>query len=219
VFWAIFHYNPTMPTGRSYLSNHLKPTDAWTLQFDAIDQIWAQGSELGVKEARPLILQASQQPFGPRRLLVITAADQLSEPVQNTLLKLIEEPPEFLAVVLIAPHADSLLPTVRSRLHALKASDEPEVAAEALPAGFLENLEVSRKLIAGLKDRDSFIALLRRALRVERAKMLAGGPAVTRHVASVELLDRAVRRLEQNANQKLVADALLLNWPFQSSTA
>lgn len=53
--------------------------------------------------------------FGPVRLGVITAADRLSLPAQNALLKLLEEPPPQAKLILWLEQEEGLAPTVLSR--------------------------------------------------------------------------------------------------------
>ncbi|MPM19609.1 hypothetical protein SDC9_66035 [bioreactor metagenome] len=54
------------------------------------------------------------------RVFVIMDADKMTTQAQNALLKLFEEPPPHLIIVLTAVSADSLLPTVRSRAAELR---------------------------------------------------------------------------------------------------
>jgi DNA polymerase-3 subunit delta' len=74
-----------------------------------------------------------------RKVALIDGAHCLSEPAQNALLKTLEEPPPNATVVLIAPAAALLLPTVRSRcqivrLDPLSADDVVRVlTSEGVP--------------------------------------------------------------------------------------
>ena len=51
------------------------------------------------------------------RVMVLLAADMLSEPAQHALLKSLEEPTERTQCLLIAQAESSLLPTIKSRCH------------------------------------------------------------------------------------------------------
>jgi DNA polymerase-3 subunit delta' len=57
--------------------------------------------------------------FGPsqgrRRLFLIDQADRMDGPAANSLLKILEEPPPYLTLILTAANAFDLLPTIRSR--------------------------------------------------------------------------------------------------------
>lgn len=184
-------------------------------QFAPIDQVWVSGETLAVKEARELVAQVIQQPFGTYRLLVITKADQLSEAVQNTLLKILEEPPSFLAIVLAAANSSALLATVQSRLHPLASPIAPVIFESS--ADLFTDQNTARKTLEVIKDRRDLAERLATVLGSLRSDLFDLPTRET--IEKVELLDRSIKRLNHNANQKLVIDALLLNWPFKSSTS
>lgn len=52
---------------------------------------------------------------GRRKVYLIPRGQDMQDPAQNALLKLLEEPPEYCAFILMTDHAEKLLPTVRSR--------------------------------------------------------------------------------------------------------
>ncbi len=56
---------------------------------------------------------------GKRKVFLIPRAGQMNESGQNALLKLMEEPPSYGAFLLLAPTAQALLPTIRSRCSTL----------------------------------------------------------------------------------------------------
>ncbi len=87
---------------------------------------------------------------GKRKIYVFPRAQDLTPQAQNALLKVLEEPPEYGAFLLLADHAEAMLPTVRSRCVELPLLPVPE--KEALP--------YLRELFPGKDD-----AELRRALR------------------------------------------------------
>jgi DNA polymerase-3 subunit gamma/tau len=55
-------------------------------------------------------------PLGRRKLLVIENADRMKEESLNSLLKILEEPPERLTIVLCTTRREGILPTLLSRL-------------------------------------------------------------------------------------------------------
>ena len=61
-------------------------------------------------------------PAGNGKLLVIENADRVQDDAQNALLKLLEEPPLRLRLVLTSPRPGSLLPTILSRLRPYRFS-------------------------------------------------------------------------------------------------
>jgi DNA polymerase-3 subunit gamma/tau len=55
-------------------------------------------------------------PSGRRKVLLIENADRMQDGARNSLLKILEEPPETLTIVLTAPRREAVLPTLLSRL-------------------------------------------------------------------------------------------------------
>ncbi|MFD5213101.1 DNA polymerase III subunit delta' [Microbacterium sp. NPDC058345] len=81
-----------------------------------------------IKEARALVERSYFAPSAGRyRVIVVEDADRMVERTSNVLLKALEEPPEQTVWVLCAPSEADLLPTIRSRVRALRLQ-EPEVA-------------------------------------------------------------------------------------------
>jgi DNA polymerase-3 subunit gamma/tau len=55
-------------------------------------------------------------PNGRRKILLIENADRMQEGARNSLLKILEEPPEALTIVLTAQRREAIMPTILSRL-------------------------------------------------------------------------------------------------------
>lgn len=73
----------------------------------------------GVDGAREVVEFAKTGPVGsPVKVILVDDADRLSEPAQDALLKLTEEPPESLIVVLICYDSGFLQPALASRIRA-----------------------------------------------------------------------------------------------------
>ena len=81
-----------------------------------------------IDAVRELVRRASLTPVcGGRRVFLIDNAHDLSEEAANSLLKVLEEPPDPVVLLLVTWRPESLLPTVLSRTQA--------VAFKPLPAG------------------------------------------------------------------------------------
>lgn len=59
---------------------------------------------------------------GARKIYLIPRAQDMQEPAQNALLKVMEEPPEYGVFLLLTDNPDKLLPTIRSRCAYLQLS-------------------------------------------------------------------------------------------------
>jgi hypothetical protein len=63
----------------------------------------------------PLSTWLQQRPRFKMRVAVIDGADLLTQEAANAFLKILEEPPSYATIVLTAPSADAVLPTIVSR--------------------------------------------------------------------------------------------------------
>lgn len=80
-----------------------------------------------IAEARALVERSYFAPSAGRyRVIIVEDADRMVERTSNVLLKALEEPPEKTVWVLCAPSEADLLPTIRSRVRALRLR-EPDV--------------------------------------------------------------------------------------------
>ena len=71
---------------------------------------------LPVKELRESLDDVDLYPAdGAHKVYIIDGADRLNEQKQNTLLKTLEEPPEFVTFILLAHSSDAFLQTILSR--------------------------------------------------------------------------------------------------------
>jgi DNA polymerase-3 subunit gamma/tau len=74
------------------------------------------GNVIPVDHIRRAAWWSRLAPLGKRKLLVIENADRMRDEARNSLLKILEEPPETVTIVLTTPHRGALLPTILSRL-------------------------------------------------------------------------------------------------------
>lgn len=166
------------------------------------------------------------------RVFILQEAQRMNEEAQNALLKLLEEPPAGVHLLLTAPSRAAFLPTVRSRLAMLRLSGVQAVRAPdervdalltALASG--ERYALLRTSAALLADRAEGLRLLRDAkaalrdaaadkLGLENRRGAAGEEAMRALSARVTraqvlrltaLVDETARRLGANANQHLLS--------------
>lgn len=85
-----------------------------------------------VEQARTLVAEMYVKPFlAERKIYIIPAGETLSPAVQNTLLKVFEEPPPYITIFLTVTNRDALLKTVLSRAIVLQL---PGVSTSVLEA-------------------------------------------------------------------------------------
>jgi DNA polymerase-3 subunit delta' len=132
------------------------------------DLVWLApaGAQHMVEEVRERVIRAAAyRPFeGGKRVFVIEAAEMMRDESQNALLKTLEEPPEFVHLILLSSDQEGLLETVASRCQSIDFAP--------LPAEVLE-----RELTAAGKGSADEIAAAARlaAGDLERAQLLLGG--------------------------------------------
>lgn len=106
----------TWPAIISEVLTDIHPADQWVQPDREKPPVMAD-----VKQAR---FSASQIPFGKGKVLVFLWADTFNPPVANALLKLLEEPPANVHMVLLSA-TDRVIPTIRSRVRSLRL-DSPK---------------------------------------------------------------------------------------------
>ncbi len=75
-----------------------------------------EGLHLLIEQARDIIARSARAPTRGRwQVTLVEDADRMEERTSNTLLKAVEEPPPHSVLLLCAPSAEDLLPTIRSR--------------------------------------------------------------------------------------------------------
>ena len=83
------------------------------------DVIWVTHAktDYGVDEIREQVINTVDiRPYSsPYKIYIIPEAERLREESQNALLKTLEEPPEYVVIILLTSNISELLPTIQSR--------------------------------------------------------------------------------------------------------
>jgi len=141
------------------------------------DLVWLRprGAQHMVEEVRERVIRASSyRPFeAEKRVFVIEAAEQMRDESQNALLKTLEEPPDFVHLILLTAEPSKLLETIASRCQPIDFAPLPPAAIEAQlsGAGSAQEIAAVARLSAGDLARAKF--LLSDSGRALRAAALA----------------------------------------------
>lgn len=147
------------------------------------DLVWLapRGAQHLVEEVRERVIRAAAyRPYeGGKRVFVVEAADAMRDESQNALLKTLEEPPQYVHLILLTSEPESLLETVASRCQPIDFAPLPIPAIEAALAGGGDPVEITSaaRLSAGDLDRARF--LLSDPGRKLRTQALELGKAVS----------------------------------------
>jgi DNA polymerase-3 subunit delta' len=100
------------------------------------DLVWLapKGAQHMVEEVRERVIRASAyRPYeGGKRVFVIEAAEAMRDESQNAMLKTLEEPPEFVHLILLTAEPAALLETIASRCQPVDFAPLPPEAVEAM---------------------------------------------------------------------------------------
>lgn len=127
------------------------------------DLVWLtpRGAQHMVEEVREQVIRAaSYRPFeAEKRVFVIEAAEQMRDESQNALLKTLEEPPDFVHLILLTAEPAMLLETIASRCQPIDFAPLPPEAVEAQlsGAGSPEEIAAAARLSAGDVVRAQFL--------------------------------------------------------------
>jgi hypothetical protein len=92
--------------------------------------------EIGVDAVRDLVTAISVRPFeGERRVVLALELERATEPAQQALLKILEEPPIGTRFACTVGDDRALLPTVRSRLAAVRLPEPTPLPDETIRSG------------------------------------------------------------------------------------
>lgn len=157
--------------------------DVWLIVPDPV--------RLRTPVARPMIrvsqLRAIQRaayfkPQSRRRVFILDGADTMRSSDADLLLKILEEPPEYATLILLAPAPDLLLPTIRSRCLQFHFAPVPVERIEPFLAKRTRAKPAERKLAAQLSGGSPGAALsidLEESSRLRRSILRLLEQAVT----------------------------------------
>lgn len=159
-----------------------------------------------IEDAKEVISEAYKSESQTKTLIL--GAKSFTIPAQNALLKILEEPPNNIVFILLAPNKSTFLPTVRSRL---SLNHEFSQRHHELISLSLRTLDLS-SLFTWVKEHEKFKKheakeliehLFYHAVHVE-------GLSLT--IAQVEGFEKAFRLIELNARVQSVLVMILMNF-------
>ncbi len=139
---------------------------------------------------------------------IILGASDLTDVAQNSLLKLLEEPPRNIEFIIISPTKSNLLPTVRSRLPILKVNSSHQKIAIELNLARLDYKEVFTflKENARVKKEDAKDLVQALFFRATVTDMLILTPL------QLDNFDKAYRLLTLNSRPQSVLAMILMSF-------
>lgn len=102
------------------------------------------GVNIKIEQTRAMQRAASFKSYGGNwKIFILPLAERLSTPAANSILRILEEPPANVVLILISTSPESIIPTIRSRCQTINFSIVPiETLKESLAERF--NLDTRR---------------------------------------------------------------------------
>lgn len=176
---------------------------------------------IGIEDVRQIQKKIFLKPFrGSRKSIILMLSNGATIDAQNSMLKLLEEPPPSSIIFLVTDSYQSFLPTILSRAKIIEIKEEREIVESGLKQiqeieGEGDALSLAQTVS---KDRDSAIIWLENAILSAREKML-------KHISTDNSREEALKlrkmihKLElthydlktTNVNARLALENLFLN--------
>jgi DNA polymerase III subunit delta' len=100
-------------------------------------------------QVRAVIARMYRRPAQAKRAFYIFTASSFMKEAANSLLKVLEEPPEHATLILLAENPSELLPTIRSRAGVLRLGALPAAEIDALLAARRPELKAAERTLVG----------------------------------------------------------------------
>jgi DNA polymerase-3 subunit delta' len=100
-------------------------------------------------QVRSVIARIYRRPAQAQRAFYIFTASSFMKEAANSLLKVLEEPPEHATLILLSENPSELLPTIRSRAGVLRLGALPQAEIDALLAERRPELKPAQRTLVG----------------------------------------------------------------------
>lgn len=120
-----------------------------------IEYIEAPKTKITIRQIRDIKKNAYLKPYKHLRAIILKDAHKLSIIAQNALLKILEEPPNNLLIVLEAQNKNQFLKTILSRITAIQAKQAAVDPDNYFPEN--QDLESALLTLSGVKEPNTWI--------------------------------------------------------------
>ena len=108
---AILCINDSKPCGKCKSCIEFESSN--NPDFEIIEPV---GNSIKIEQIRELIKKVYEKPIvSNKKVYIINDSNLMTKEAQNSLLKTLEEPPEYVSIILIASNENLFLPTIKSR--------------------------------------------------------------------------------------------------------
>jgi len=174
------------------------------------------------------------KPFSANNIVIlINEAEKMTLPAQNSLLKILEEPPTSSKIILTTPSLKNLLPTITSRCQIIHLSDkrktDQKILSVQLPIfNSLFSASPGQKILLvekysqtqeqALEFCQNQILFLREILRQKVQNSKRNSPQISLETKQIVKIIRRLQKslilLKDNVNPRLLMENLLISYPI-----
>jgi DNA polymerase III delta prime subunit len=180
-------------------------------KIDPIDNIECldDGKKFGVKELRETQNQMMLTSHSKYKTCYIENIERLSIPAVNSMLKILEEPPEGVVFFLGCQNKNNVLDTIISRCrgYEIKNKETQDFGATDEVMSGLQNDSDAIAYAAELEDRNKAVEFLEKLLGYSRHKLMNGNSG---YADVIILTQKCLDDVKKNVNFKLAVELLLL---------
>jgi len=175
--------------------------------------------QIGIKDVKLFQEKTLLKPFKSKQKIVVLNAEKgITTEAQNSLLKVLEEPPANTIIILIVENKDIALATIRSRCKIIELNSQNSVSEEDIQKYEKEfkkfvslTLGERLKLAEGLaKDKEQALIYLEKIILGAREKMLKENDLNTQSIVK-DLQKRYIELKNSNANLRLGLESLFIS--------
>jgi DNA polymerase-3 subunit delta' len=182
-------------------------------QLKPLRSVCFMADDFKIEDAKEVIAEAYKSEASTKTLIL--GAKSFTIPAQNSLLKILEEPPRNIIFILLAPNKSTFLPTIRSRMTLHSEHEERQWESMSIK---LASLDLA-SLFAWVKEHDKLKkheakelleALFYHAVHCEK---------IVINKAQLECFEKAFKLIELNARVQSVLVMVLMNFLSEAKRA
>lgn len=173
-----------------------------------------------IDEIRGMQERIAEKPItSSKKVYLINNAEQMTQEAQNCLLKTLEEPPDFITILLVANNENTILPTIKSRCtkivfteeNAEELSEEEKERYKSLEKIFgnidkYKSIDLLNKLDVLYKDKDNILENLDFINMILINKVKEN----IKYAKYIDYVEETKTRLKSNSNYDMCIDNLIL---------
>ncbi len=173
-----------------------------------------------IDEIRGMQERIAEKPItSSKKVYLINNAEQMTQEAQNCLLKTLEEPPDFITILLVANNENTILPTIKSRCTKIvfteenveELSEEEKERYKSLEKIFgninkYKSIDLLNKLDVLYKDKDNILENLDFINMILINKVKEN----IKYAKYIDYVEETKTRLKSNSNYDMCIDNLIL---------